>query len=63
VYLEHLLSEVVAVLHHHQHPFLFYHLLYHCVDDLLHLVGLVHGFDESPFEVDRQEEVTQLLLR
>lgn len=42
VLLQNPLAQLVAVLHDHQHPLLPDKLLYHCVQQLLHLLSLLH---------------------
>ena len=60
--LQHLLGMVVAVLDNHQHSLLLDHLLDHCVDDLLHFVGLLHGADQAALEVYGDEVGAELVL-
>lgn len=60
--LQHLLGVIVAVLNDHQHSLLLDHLLDHCVDDLFHLVGLLHGADQTTLEVYGDEIGAELVL-
>lgn len=60
--LQHLLGMVIAVLNNHQHSLLLDHLLDHCVDDLFHLVGLLHGTDQPALEVDGDEVGAEIVL-
>lgn len=52
MYLQDLLSQVVAVLHHHQHVLLSDQFLDDGVDDLAHLQGFFGGVDKAPLKVD-----------
>lgn len=52
MYLQDLLGEVVAVLHHHQHVLFPDQFLDDGVDDLAHLEGFLGGVDKAPLEVD-----------
>jgi hypothetical protein len=56
-------AEVAVVLNDHEHSFLPNELLDDGVDELLHLVGLLHRGEGSSVELLAHQYVAELLLR
>ena len=61
MYLQHLLSRVWAILHHHQHSLFLYQLLYHRIYDFLHLSSLLLRIDHPTLKVHGDQAARQRL--